>query len=130
MSWFKVFSAVVVGVVVSGIVITLFGMMVWSAMIDYQIEALFGEDAPTIQLPPVPTPPIPAPSTQPMSSVLSRDQPQQNARRSVDPSVVRTNKQMCEFWQSEYSRDGLEQSRVYMESACTRWRETSRLLAR
>ncbi|MDX1757230.1 MAG: hypothetical protein R3175_14330 [Marinobacter sp.] len=134
MSWFKIFSAVVIGNIVSWTIISIVGLMIWSAVIDYQLETLFGKDAPTFQIPS--TPPTSSRSNQSVSptdfmaeqqrqqSQSQTSQVQQSSRPRVDPSVVRTNREMCEFWTAEYGKDGLEQSRKYKEAACARYRRS------
>lgn len=129
MSWFKIFSAVVVGNLVSWLLISILGLVFWVAAMDATTEALFGSfdsrfkpsKTPQItsQLPP------PSPSHNPVSKTASQTDSSQRPvreRERTDPSVIRTNRQMCEFWTAEYRKDRSEQSRSYRDAACARFR--------
>lgn len=47
---------------------------------------------------------------------------QQETRERTDLSVIRTNRQMCEFWTGEFKKDGAEEGQKYREAVCLRYR--------
>lgn len=127
MSWFKIFSAVVVGNLVSWILISIIGLFFWIAVMDATTEALFGSLDPktrSTQPPSVTTQPTASSKNQVTIGTVNSEvtQSARPERNKTDPSVIRTNRQMCEFWTAEYRNDGLEQSRKYRDAACARYR--------
>ena len=100
-------------------------------IMEATMEELFG-GRPTLN---APSSSVPQPSTDFKGSLwdYSAEQATQEQHRleersrqetdeRTDPSVVRTNRQMCEFWSSEFKNDGAEQSRKHRDAACSRYR--------
>jgi flagellar biosynthesis protein FliP len=131
MSWFKIFSAVVVGNIVSWAIIGIIGFFLSFLIMEATMKEIFGGH-PTFN---APSSPAQQPSTS--SNVSPRDYLAEQARQEqqrleqirrrqaqerTDPTVIRTNRQMCEFWTEEFRKDGSEQSRKYRDSACSRYR--------
>lgn len=50
---------------------------------------------------------------------LARDR----ATRAEHAKLVNSAKKMCEYWASEYRKDGTGESEAYMDNACMRWRQ-------
>ncbi len=131
MSWFKIFSAVVVGNIVSGAIIGVIGLFLSFAIMGAAMEELLG-GRPTFSVPSSTVQQPPPNSTVSPSDYLAEKARQeqqrleesrrQQARNRTDPSVIRTNKKMCEFWTEEFTKDGAEQSRKYRDAACSRYR--------
>ncbi|WP_421841223.1 hypothetical protein [Marinobacter algicola] len=131
MSWFKIFSAVVVGNIVSWAIIGIIGFFLSFAIMGAAMEEIFG-GRPTFNTPSSSTQqPSRSPTVSPNDFLADQarqeqqrleESRRQQARNRTDPSVIRTNKQMCEFWTEEFRKDGAEQSRKYRDAACARYR--------
>ena len=131
MSWFKIFSAVVVGNIVSWAIIGVMGFFLSFLIMEATMTELLG-GRPTFN---APSNPVQNPSTSPHVSprdYLAEQARQEQQRREqsrrqqaherTDPTVIRTNRQMCEFWTEEFEKDGAEQSRKHRDAACSRYR--------
>ena len=130
MSWFKVFSAVVVANIVSWVIISIIGWLiffvVFDSMTDFMGEKL--DEKLSKEFPPIT---IPAPS-QPSRDLQQqwenaqkdRERRQAAAQREAEQrrAMVQRNRELCEFWQAEFSKDGSEKSKAYRDMACTRYR--------
>ena len=131
MSWFKIFSAVVVGNIVSWAIIGVMGFFLSFLIMEATMEELLG-GRPTFN---APSNPVQKPSNSShfsprdyLAEQASQEQQRleqsrrQQAHERTDPTVIRTNRQMCEFWTEEFKNDGAEQSRKYRDAACSRYR--------
>ena len=131
MSWIKIFSAVVVGNLVSWAIIGVIGFFLSFLIMEATMEELLG-GRPTFN-----ASPNPVQQSSTGSNVSPRDYLAEQARQEqqrleqnrlqetdegTDPSVIRTNRQMCEFWTLEFKKDNSEQSRKYHDAACSRYR--------
>jgi len=131
MSWFKIFSAVVVGNIVSWAIIGIIGFFLSFAIMGAAMEEIFG-GRPTFNAPSSSAQQPSRSSTVSPNDFLAdqarqeqqrlEESRRQQARNRTDPSVIRTNKQMCEFWTEEFRKDGAVQSRKYRDAACARYR--------
>jgi len=131
MSWFKVFSGVVIGNIVSWAIIGVIGFFLSFAIMGAALEELIG-GRPVFNAPSSPVQDPPKSSNVASSDYLAGKGKQeqqrveqsrrQQASNRTDPSVIRTNRQMCEFWIEEFKKDGAEQSRKYRDAACSRYR--------
>ncbi|WP_138438246.1 hypothetical protein [Marinobacter alexandrii] len=131
MSWFKIFSAVVVGNIVSWTIIGLMGLFLSFLVMEATMEELLG-GRPTLSSPSNPIQqPSPSANASPRDYLAEQARQEQQrleqirrkqTRERTDPSVIRTNRQMCEFWTEEFNKDGAEQSRKYRDAACSRYR--------
>lgn len=125
MSWFKVFSAVVVGNIVSWLVVSVLSLAVWSYYWGIQIESIqrqlesFGfssseQDSASGTVRRFPDPE----SSKPSQTRSSSSEP------TVSSHVVATNRRLCLFWSEEVDRDPTELNQAYKKQACDRWRST------
>ena len=127
MSWFKIFSAVVVGNIVSWAIIGIIGFFLSFVIMEATMEEIFG-GRPTFSVPSSSSQQPSIGSNVDLAEQAREEQLrlQQNRRlqaeERTDPSVIRTNRQMCEFWTEEFKKDGSEQSRKYRDAACSRYR--------
>lgn len=132
MSWFKVFSAVVIANVVSWIIISIIGWFIFFVVLDSfsdaMIERLSTTDSfefPTIS---VPSHSPPAPTLEEIKATQEREKrlaaEQRRAKRDAEQrrSAISSSKEMCDFWTSEYRKDGNPKSQAYKEMACSRYR--------
>jgi hypothetical protein len=132
MSWFKVFSAVVVANIVSWIIISIIGWFIFFVVLDSFNGALIERlsmnskpEFPTISVtsfsPPVPTAEeIRAQQARERRLAVERRRVRNEAEQKR--SVIASSKEMCDFWTSEYRKDGNPKSQAYKEMACLRYR--------
>lgn len=130
MSWLKVFSAVVVANIVSWVIISIIGWLVFfvafDSMTDFmgkKLDEQISQDFPLIT--------VPSPST-PSSDIQrkweeaqkDRERRQAAAQREAEQkrAIVQKNRELCQFWTAEYSKDGSEKNKAYRDMACTRYR--------
>ncbi len=130
MSWFKVFSAVVVANIVSWIIISIIGWLVFFVVFDSVTDFMgkkMGEQV-SQEFPPIAVP-APGPSSSEIQrqweeAQRDRERRQAAAQRDAERkrAMVQKNRELCEFWTAEYDKDGSEKSKAYREMACTRYR--------
>jgi len=132
MSWFKVFSAVVVANIVSWIIISIIGWFIFFVVLDSFNDALTERlssngksDVPTISVPSY------SPSAPTLEEIRAEQEREKrlaaDRRRARNEAEQRRNatassKEMCDFWTSEYRKDGTPKSQAYKEMACLRYR--------
>ncbi|EAZ97069.1 hypothetical protein [Marinobacter sp. ELB17] len=132
MSWFKVFSAVVVANIVSWIIISIIGWFIFFVVLDSFNDALTERlsksskpEFPTISVPSF-SPPVP--TAEEIRAQQAREKrlaaQRRRARNEAEQkrSVIASSKEMCDFWTSEYRKDGNPKSQAYKEMACLRYR--------
>jgi len=132
MSWFKVFSAVVVANIVSWIIISIIGWFIFFVVLDSFNDALTERlstngksEFPTISVPSF-SPPVP--TAEEIRAQQAREKrlaaQRRRARNEAEQkrSVIASSKKMCDFWTSEYRKDGNPKSQAYKEMACLRYR--------
>jgi len=132
MSWFKVFSAVVVANIVSWIIISIIGWFIFFVVLDSFNDALTERlssngksDVPTIS---VPSYSPPAPTLEEIRAEQEREKrlaaDRRRARNEAEQrrNATASSKEMCDFWTSEYRKDGTPKSQAYKEMACLRYR--------
>lgn len=132
MSWFKIFSAVVVGNIVSWVIISLVGLFFWLFIAGATLEA-FSEKASNTSKMATPSsitsgpPKMPSKSANqvPIGALSSQSSSKPKADESkTSASAIRTNRQMCEFWAGEHRREPTAQNEAYRDNACSRYRES------
>ncbi|PFG11530.1 hypothetical protein [Marinobacter sp. LV10MA510-1] len=132
MSWLKVFSAVVVANIVSWIIISIIGWFIFFVVLDSFNDALTERlstngksEFPTISVPSY-SPPVP--TAEEIRAQQAREKrlaaQRRRARNEAEQkrSVIASSKEMCDFWTSEYRKDGDPKSQAYKEMACLRYR--------
>ncbi len=132
MSWFKIFSAVVVANIVSWIIISIIGWFIFFVVLDSFNDALTERlssngksDVPTIS---VPSYSPPAPTLEEIRAEQEREKrlaaDRRRARNEAEQrrNATASSKEMCDFWTSEYRKDGTPKSQAYKEMACLRYR--------
>jgi len=132
MSWFKIFSAVVVANIVSWIIISIIGWFIFFVVLDSFNDALTERlssngksDVPTIS---VPSYSPPAPTLEEIMAEQEREKrlaaDRRRARNEAEQrrNATASSKEMCDFWTSEYRKDGTPKSQAYKEMACLRYR--------
>ncbi|MGF2735370.1 hypothetical protein [Marinobacter sp. DUT-1] len=130
MSWFKVFSAVVVANIVSWIIISIIGWLiffvVFDSMTDFmekKMESQLSKEFPPIT---VPAPSLPSRDIQRQWEEAEKDRQRKQAaaQREAEQkrAMIQKNRELCEFWQAEFSKDRTEKSKAYRDMACTRYR--------
>lgn len=132
MSWFKIFSAVVVANIVSWIIISIIGWFVFFVVLDSFNDALAERfstsstyESPSIS---VPSYSPPAPTQAELEAKQKREQrladERRRAKREAEQrrNAIKNSKEMCEFWTAEYREDGNSKSQAYKEMACLRLR--------
>lgn len=132
MSWFKVFSAVVVANIVSWIIISIIGWFIFFVVLDsfndVLTERLFTNgksEFPTISVPSY-SPPVP--TAEEIKARKAREKrlvaERRRARNEAEQkrNAIASSKKMCDFWTSEYRKDGNPKSQAYKEMACSRYR--------
>lgn len=119
MSWFKIFSAVVVGNIASWAIIGLIGFFRSFLIMEATMERILG-GRPTFNAPSNP-PQQPSTSSNVSPRDYLADQARQEQRRleqsrqqqafeRTDPSVIWTNKRMCKFWSEEFKKMALSRA--------------------
>ncbi|RBW48899.1 hypothetical protein [Marinobacter sp. F3R11] len=130
MSWFKVFSAVVVANIVSWIIISIIGWVIFFVVFDSMTDFMGRkmDEQVSQEFPPI-TVPTPGPSSRDIQSQWEESQKDRERRRAAAQreaerklAMVQKNRELCEFWQAEYEKDGTEKSKAYRDMACTRYR--------
>lgn len=123
MSWFKIFSAVLVANLVTFVVIPFIGFLIAVSVMGVALEgfsdALNTKRGSSVVSPSTSVSPAPSALSSSPAPVKSKTR-----KLPVSPSVLATNKQMCEFWTEQYRKDGLGESEAYMDSACLRYRQS------
>ena len=132
MSWFKVFSAVVVANIVSWIVVSILGWFIFFVVLDSFTESLIERRSKTDE---VEFPAISVPSYSPRAVTQEEIEAKQKREKQLAAerrratrdteqrrSAIAGSKKMCEFWTSEYRKDGNPKSQAYKEMACLRYR--------
>ncbi|RBW48602.1 hypothetical protein [Marinobacter sp. F3R11] len=132
MSWFKVFSAVVVANIVSWIIISIIGWFIFFVVLDSFNDTLTerlstnGKSGfPEIS---VPSYSPAAPTEEETGAQKAREErlaaDQRRARNQAEQrrNAIASSKEMCDFWTSEYRKDGNPKSQAYKEMACSRYR--------
>lgn len=131
MSWFKIFSAVVVGNIVSWAIIGIIGFFLSFLIMEATMKEIFGGHPTFNSSSSPPQKPATSSNASPRDYLAEQAREEQlrleqsrrrQAQERTDPSVIRTNRQMCEFWTEEFRKDGAEQSRKYRDAACSRYR--------
>lgn len=132
MSWFKIFSAVLVANIVSWIIVTILGWFVFFVVLDSFKTALTERmstpteiEFPTISVPPYsPTTPSPQEikAKQEQEKRLAAERRRAENEAAQKQSAIRSSKKMCDFWTAEYRKDGNPKSQAYKEMACKRYR--------
>lgn len=135
MSWFKIFSAVLVANIVSWIIVTILGWFMFFVVLDSFNDALDEVlssqskiEFPTVSFPSYSPPKPPAPTPQEIKAKQEREKRLAAERRRVKReaeqkrSAIASSKEMCDFWTSEYRKDGNPKSQAYKEMACSRYR--------
>jgi len=130
MSWFKVFSAVVVANIVSWIIISIIGWLVFFVVFDSMTDFMgkkmdeqISQEFPSITVP-VPNPPSRDIQRQWEEAQKDRERRQAAAQREAEQkrAMVQKNRELCQFWTAEYGKDGTEKSKAYRDMACSRYR--------
>jgi hypothetical protein len=132
MSWFKVFSAVVVANIVSWIVVSILGWFIFFVVLDSFTESLIERLSKTDE---AEFPAISVPSYSPRAVTQEEIEAKQKREKQLAAerrratrdaeqrrSAIAGSKKMCEFWTSEYRKDGDPKSQAYKEMACLRYR--------
>ena len=118
MSWWKIFSAVLVANLVTFVVIPFIGLLIAAGVMGVALSGLSDalnsrqntiSAAPSVVRPSVPKPNIAKP--QPRELVFSKE-------------AIARNKQMCDYWTAQYRQDGLTESEAYRDLACIRYRKS------
>jgi len=114
-SWWKVFSAVVVANVVSWVIVSVLAWLFWvwffSALFDdFKNRTVSVPETPSVITAPV-VPKVQQPKPEPKETVFSR-------------SAIAQNKKMCDFWTEQFRKDGLAESEAYRDLACIRYRKS------
>jgi len=114
-SWWKVFSAVVVANVVSWVIVSVLAWLFWiwffSALFDdFKNRTVSVPKTPSVITAPV-VPKVQQPKPEPKERVFSR-------------SAIAQNKKMCDFWTEQFRKDGLAESEAYRDLACIRYRKS------
>ncbi len=132
MSWFKIFSAVVVANIVSWIIISIVGWFVFFVVLDSFNDALTEKlsTSSKIEFPSISVPSYspPAPTQAELEAKQKRDQRLETERRRARHeaeqrrNAIASSKEMCDFWTAEYRKDGNPKSQAYKEMACIRYR--------
>ena len=133
MSWFKIFSAVVVGNIVSWIIVSLIGLLFWAFFFNSLGNALADRGFSS-------TPSSKLLEMRKMDkdladryndtvnsvvqNTLTRPPQPEPKKRVFSDSAIATNKRVCDFWMEQYRKDGLAESRAYKNSACLRYRKS------
>ncbi|WP_298448826.1 hypothetical protein [uncultured Marinobacter sp.] len=132
MSWFKIFSAVVVANIVSWIIITIIGWFIFFVVFDSFNDALIERlstrgdvEFPTISAPSYSPPALTAEeieAKQQRAKRLAAERRRVEREAEQRRSAIAGSKKMCDFWTSEYRKDGSPKSQAYKEMACSRYR--------
>jgi hypothetical protein len=123
MSWFKIFSAVLVANLVTFVVIPFIGFLIAVSVMGAALEG-FADSLNTKRSSPIVAPSSSVSTAPPVVSSSPAPVKQQTRKLPVSPSVLATNKQTCEFWTEQYRKDGLRESEAYMDAACLRYRQS------
>lgn len=126
MSWFKMFSAVLVANIVSWIIVSIIGWAIFffflsgfHDLIKQDLSSSPSLNAPTITLPSAPT-------QDEIQARIDRERQQAADRRRERAdaqqrrSAIASTRESCDFWTKEYSQDRDPKSRAYRDMACTR----------
>ncbi|MFP3977529.1 hypothetical protein [Marinobacter sp. KMM 10035] len=132
MSWFKVFSAVVVANIVSWVIISIIGWFIFFMVLDTfngslseRLSTIGKSELPTISVPyssqPVPTAEERA-AQKAWEKRLAADRHRARNEAGQKRSAIASSKKTCDFWTAEYLKDGNPKSQAYKEMACSRYR--------
>jgi len=117
-SWFKIFSAVVVANVVSWLIVSAIAWLFW--IFFFAALAQEFKTATSSLSKPVTT--ITAPASRPAPKIQA---PKPQVRqRGFSNSAIAENKKMCEFWTEQFRKDGLGESEAYRDLACLRYQKS------
>ena len=132
MSGFKVFSAVVVANIVSWIIISIIGWFIFFVVLDSFSDSLSERLSKTdeVEFPAISVPSYspPAVTQEEIKAKQKREKQlaaeRRRATRAAERrrSAIAGSKEMCDFWTSEYRKDGNPKSQAYKEMACLRYR--------
>lgn len=133
MSWFKVFSAVVVANIVSWMIISIIGWFIFFVVLDSFNDAISERfsssgrpEFPTISVPSY-SPPAPTPeeirAKQEREKRLAAERHRAERIAEQKRNAISSSKEMCDFWTSEYRKDGNPKSQAYKDMACSRYRK-------
>ena len=138
MSWFKIFSAVLVANIVSWFIVSILGSIIFfvfvdsvSDAIDKRMNASFSQLSPAVsnQSPAAASPEKPRwlsleeiRARQEREKRLAREEKQAQNKANRNKSAIASSKEMCDFWTEEYKKDGAPKSKGYRDMACSRYR--------
>ncbi|ONF42338.1 hypothetical protein BTO32_16230 [Marinobacter lutaoensis] len=130
MSWFRIFSAVLVANIVSWVIVSIIGWLVFFVFFDALDDELARRmsSIPEIEFPEIVAPPPLSPQDikaqkereRLRKEQLAREARQAQLRRENEANARRINRQTCDFWRQQYREDPSSQNEAYMNSACSR----------
>ena len=126
MSWFKIFSAVLVANIVSWVIVTIIGWLVFFVFMDAvgdEFERRMSS-GPVIEFPKITTPSLPTPqeiqAQKERERQLAEDRKRKERQAQQKQAAVAGARENCDFWTSQYRKDNDPKSRAYRDMACTR----------
>jgi len=130
MSWFKIFSAVLVANIVSWIIVTILGWFIFFVVLDSFNDALGKRlsTKPDIEFPTISVPSAPSPTPEQIHARQEREKRLADERRrakheaSRKRNAISQRKKSCDFWTAQYKNDRDPESRGYRDMACSRYR--------
>lgn len=130
MSWFKIFSAVLVANIVSWIIVTILGWFIFFVALDSFGDALakMQTTKPDIEFPTISVPSAPSATPEEIQARKEREKRLAEERRREKHEAARKqnaitqSKKSCDFWTAQYKKDHDPESRGYRDMACSRYR--------
>ncbi|RKR78200.1 hypothetical protein [Marinobacter nauticus] len=126
MSWFKMFSAVLVANIVSWVIVTIIGWLVFFVFMDAlgdEFERRMSS-GPKIEFPQITTPPPPTPqeiqARKERERQLAADRKWKERQAQQKQAAIAGARENCNFWRTQYQKDNDPKSRAYRDMACTR----------
>jgi|GEM_PF-2369908 len=126
MSWFKIFSAVLVANIVSWVIVTIIGWLVFFVFMD-AVGDEFGRrmsNGPAIEFPKITTPSLPTPqethARKERERQLAADRKRTERQVQQQQAAIAGARENCDFWTSQYQKDNDPKSRAYRDMACAR----------
>jgi len=131
MSWFKIFSAVLVANIVSWIIVTILGWFIFFVALDSFGDALgkMRSSKPEIEFPTISVPSTPSSTPEEIQARKEREkrlaEERQRAKHETTrrQNAISQSKKSCDFWAAQYKKDHNPESRGYRDMACSRYRD-------